>query len=188
MKIRRATELFIAVRSHFEGGYDGFKYDWKLANIPEKESHYYEKLARKFNHEKDLLFFLFAAFVRHDIRFVGDLFTDEVTDGYNKAQKYRNALTKKFTDDIRHLSECDIMNSGKGLIRKALQGHLNIETAAIIADCLGLFDIWETKYANDPFMSSWVARLKKYLQLMPYDRTLIVSGISVQFEKDKNVS
>jgi hypothetical protein len=191
IKIRRATEIFIATRSYFEGTYtDPFSRDFRIKNIPDTHALQYEKLARKFVSEEELIFFLFTAFMVKDVRYVGDLFCDEVEDNYKRALKYKLSLTYQYKKDISVLSEADIMNSGSGLFRKALLGHLNIETMAIVADVLGLLPLWEKKFKDDPFKSVFVAKVKKYLKIMPYDQKLIVSGMELQFNhrKDDNVS
>lgn len=134
-----------------------------------------------FIHEEDLIFFLFQTFTVFDIRYVGDLFSDEVKDNYKRSLKIKEGLTYHFTSDIKTLLPKDLDNAGKGIFQKFLSGSLNIECLIILADILDLFEMWKVDYVDDPFKSTYLAKIEKLKPLIRYDRTKITKSIIEHF-------
>ena len=80
-----AYQTFLAIKQHFTSSYDFFKYGGKVkANASSfdqrRDKFYFQKLAR----HRDLRGFLVSNFIDRDIKWVGELITDESESVYKQ--------------------------------------------------------------------------------------------------------
>ena len=103
-------QLYNALKLHFTGNYDFFKYNGK-SNVSvdsferRKDKYHFYKLSRKYPNKEEMKNFLVANFVENDQMWVGDLLNDGAIDNYRRRQKVLQSLTYTFENDIRNVFE-----------------------------------------------------------------------------------
>lgn len=179
-----AYALFNAIKLHFTGSYDYFKYHGKT-NVTKdhfaknKGKYQFYKLARRYNLEEIKGFYV-ANFIKEDINWVGELMTPEAESNYKKWQKRNQALTHTFEDDIIKCMEqranLDDLLRVKGnnlpeLLHGLMSHNISIETICILDDILGFLPMWNKKIYDDVVWPSWRNKIEKYKPFIDYDRT-----------------
>ena len=82
-------QLYNALKLHFTGNYDFFKYNGK-SNVSvdsferRKDKYHFYKLSRKYPNKEEMKNFLVANFVENDQMWVGDLLNDGAIDNYRR--------------------------------------------------------------------------------------------------------
>jgi hypothetical protein len=176
-------KLYHALKLHFTGSYDYFKYNGKskvsYTNFTSSSGKYqFVKLSRKYNLE-EMKDFLVANFIEGKGDWIGDLLS-EGDDRYLKWQKRIQSLTYTFTNDIQHILETYADNREapfkvfKGqqpdLLGLVLRGKVALETLCILDDILNFLPRWKKEITDDIIWPTHYRLFIKYKPFIEYDK------------------
>lgn len=184
MTAHEAYVKFLALRQHFSGDYDYFKYSGKIrSDISKfevrKDKHIFQKLAKR----KDLEMFLVANMLEHDV-FLGRDLSEKI---YTDWLKRKESLSYIFQSEIKLLNESFNKNfvvvggQHPPVLKLFRQKKICIETLIILDDVVGFMKHWNNKI-NDPIV--WPTIYKKALKYRPfmeYDKSKFKEIIRKQF-------
>lgn len=175
--------MYHALRLHFiSDSYDYFKYNGKTNTskdsfLTNKNKYSFYKLSRNYSlHEcKD---FLVANFLVGDIKWVGELLTEESVDNYRRWQKRNQSLSYQFENDLSIIFDkhepAELLKVKPGefpkLLQYAMDGTISVETLAIMNDLMNFFPMWEKKIDDDIIWPTWQRKIKKYTPFVVYDK------------------
>lgn len=179
-----AYALFNAIKLHFTGSYDYFKYNGKVTVTKDNFSHnkgkyQFYKLSRKYDLD-ELRSFYTANFIKEDIQWVGQLMTPEAENNYKNWQKRTQALTQTFKDDIikciQQVDDLDDLlkvkrNDFPYLLHGLMRNDICIETICILNGILNFLPMWNKKIEDDIIWPSWRNKIEKYTPFINYDRS-----------------
>ncbi len=110
---------FLALKNHFTtDNYDYIKYNGKVGAKPSsfdtrKDKYQFYKLSK----HKDPLKYLISNFVDGDLKWIGDLFSDDSEKVYNEWLKRQQSLSYIFEQDVKKLctnfNDCVIVKNGQ---------------------------------------------------------------------------
>lgn len=176
-------QLYNALKLHFTGNYDFFKYNGK-SNVSvdsferRKDKYHFYKLSRKYPNKEEMKNFLVANFVENDQMWVGDLLNDGAVDNYRRRQKALQSLTYVFENDIRNVFEGvedknALMRCKDGdyppLLLKYLRREIQIETLCVLDMILGFVKTWDECIAETIRWPTIRKRIVKYEPFISYD-------------------
>jgi hypothetical protein len=187
-----AYQTFLAIKQHFNTSYDYFKYGGKVkAPLNSFESRrdkfYFQKLAR----HRDLHGLLVANFIDRDVKWVGDLISDESEAVYKEWKKRSESLTYTVTQELDQLSDDFIsffrVKDGQHppLLVLFKQKKISIETLAILNNLLSFFEIWDKKIYDPVVWPSIRTRVIKYQPFIHYDKSKLKKVVKQLMNDDK---
>lgn len=175
-------QLFNALKLHFTGKYDFIKYNGKSSVSKEsflnnKAKYSFYRLSRKYSVEEAKEYFI-SNFVERDIKWIGDMLTDEAETCYMDWKKRKQSMTYQFQTDIDHLFdtyEPEMMlkvtpGDYPKLLIEVMQGSIKVETLVIMNDLMNFFPMWEKKVDDDVIFPTLIRRYKKYQPFLKYDK------------------
>lgn len=171
-----AYRNFLALKMHFNSDYDYIKYNGKVSATPQsfdtrKDKYQFYKLSK----HKDPLKYLVANFVDGDLKWIGDIHSDESEKTYNNWLKRQQSLTYVFEQDLNKLltnfNDNVIVKNGQHpyLLKQYLRREISIETIIILNDILGFFGHWNKKIEDSVLWPSIYKKLVKYKPFFHYD-------------------
>lgn len=178
-----AFALFHALKLHFTGDYDFFKYHGK-SNVTKdhfstrKDKYTFYKLSRKYNLD-ELKHFYVANFLVKDVKWVGDIAGVEGDENYKLWQRRNQSLTYRFEQDIMSLlttvvSPQEMLQVTDGqypkLLNGVMQGSVSIETMTIMNDIMNFFPMWRKKISDSIVWPSYDKKCIKYAPFLNYDK------------------
>lgn len=187
-----AYQTFLAIKQHFTSSYDFFKYGGKVkANASSfdqrRDKFYFQKLAR----HRDLRGFLVSNFIDRDIKWVGELITDESESVYKQWQKRNESLTYIVTEELS-LLEDDFISFFKvkegqhpKLLSLFKQNKISAETLCILNDLLSFFELWDKKIEDPVIWPSVRDRLLNYQPFVQYDKSKLKKVVKQLMNGDK---
>ena len=169
-------KAFLAIKSHFTSSYDYVKYNGQVSASPRsfdtrKDKYQFYKLSK----HKDPLKYLIANFVDGDLKWVGDLFSDESEKTYNDWLRRQQSLTYIFEQDLRKLctkfNDNVIVKNGQHpyLLKQYLRREISIETLIILNDILGFFGHSNKAIEDTVLWPTIYKKLMKYKPFFHYD-------------------
>ena len=176
-------QLYNALKLHFTGSYDFFKYQGK-SNVSidsferRKDKYHFYKLSRKITNKEDMKNFLVANFVENDKLWVGDLLMDGANDNYMRRQKSLQSISYVFENDIKNVFEGvedknALMRCREGdyppLLLKYLRREIQIETLCILDNILGFMKIWDDCIVENIRWPEIRRRIVKYQPFITFD-------------------
>ncbi len=176
-------QLYNALKLHFTGSYDYFKYNGK-SNISidtferRKDKYHFYKLSRKYTNKDDMFKFLVANFVENDKMWVGDLLEEGAHANYLRRQKAIQSLTYVFENDIRNIFEGvedknALMRCKDGeyppLLLKYLRREITIETLCVLEKLLSFMNVWDNCITETIRWPSIKLRIVKYQPFITFD-------------------
>jgi len=188
----QAYQLYNAIRMHFTGSYDFFKYNGKTG-VKEssfqirKDQYHYEKLAR-FHDPRGLLV---ANFVEKEKPWIRDIVSDSGKAVYATWAKRAQAITYTIKADLHRLSDdfdsnfkcvdgeyCPLLRMLTGPTDK----RVAIETVCVLAKMLGVFRHWNSALEADPYWRDILGmKLQKYTPFIQFDQQKIKQVILEHF-------
>lgn len=171
-----AYTTFLALKNHFTTDYDYVKYNGKVGAKPasfhvRKDKYQFYKLSK----HKDPLKYLVANFIDGDLKWIGDLFSDESDKVYNNWLKRQQSLSYIFEQDLNKLctnfNDNVIVKNGQHphLLKQYLRREISIETIIILNDIFGFFGHWNKKIDDTVLWPSIYKKLQKYKPFFHYD-------------------
>lgn len=193
MKAYDAYVTYKAIMLHFKSNsYDYFKYNGKTKVsketflYKEKGKYFYKKLADKYGYSKqDLIKFLIFVFSRYDVKWIGDIFNDDIDKAFQKYSGFMDSLSYTIPKELHNVL-CD--NNLKPLFVKNkdinlpniiylyLQNKISIETIIIldIASKNRMIEYWNKNYGNDLIIFNKFYKLQSKLRkfyFISYERS-----------------
>jgi hypothetical protein len=188
-----AYRTFIALKAHFESGYDYIKNSGKTQHItPETfkqrtDAAYFNKIAR----HKDASNFMLANFVGNAISYAGDLATEKADSVYINWLKRQQAITHIFTEDCNKLltnfDENFIVKNGQRpyALKLYSQNQISIETLIILNDICKFFPHWNKAITETIIWPSIYKKCIKYKPFFRYDITKCKKILRDKFTGDE---
>lgn len=169
---------YMALKMHFTGSYDIFKYNGKtkLSNTgaykKRRDQFFFLKLARHEDPKK----FLLANVLVDPKGWIRELAFSEQSEKIYKDWTKRNlSLTYNFQSDISALSR-DIKSElnvepGKhpSLMKLYLQNSISLETFIILLDVCGVSQKWDNALKDDVMWDDLSFKMKKYRPFLKYN-------------------
>ena len=186
----KAFRYYLALKLHFNNDkYNVFenkgniKYSYENFNS-RNDRHIFEKLARKFDTDKDLIQFLVANFAYgHDNMIFA---IEEANEYYLEWQKRKQSITRIFRDDLNTielesqknaLSLDQIinftLNEYPGIIRLYLGKKIAIESVSILNDLLDFIPKWKQNQSGMLILESDIRRIEKIKGFVKYEQERI---------------
>ena len=176
--------LYQSLRLHFTSkSYDYFKYHGKTNTSKEsfltnKNKYTFYKLSRKYTVD-EFKNFVVANFIVGDVKWAGDLLTEDAEENYRKWQSRTQSLTYKFETDLTYLFDkyeaVDLISVKDNvdfpiLLQEVMSNNICIETLLIMNDLMNFFPMWERKIEDDLFWPEWKRKCLKYTPFLEYDK------------------
>lgn len=167
-----AYVMFLALKQHFNSGYDYQKYRGKVRADPskfdvKKDKYLFQKLAKR----PDPEMYIVANLIDREITWGGDLFGETAERAYTDWLKRKESLAYVFKSDLGKLDEDFnknfVVEDGQHpyalkLFKRKL---ICIETLIILDDILGFMKHWN-KQINDSVI--WPTIYRKCLKYRPF--------------------
>lgn len=171
-----AYRNFLALKMHFNSDYDYVKYNGKVSASSQsfdtrKDKYQFYKLSK----HKDPLKYLIANFVDGDLKWIGDIFSDESEKTYNEWLRRQQSITYIFEQDLNKLltsfNDNVIVKNGQHpyLLKQYLRREISIETIIILNDILGFFNHWNKNIEDSVLWPTIYRKLTKYKPFLHYD-------------------
>ena len=186
----KAFRYYLALKLHFNNDkYNVFenkgniKYSYENFNS-RNDRHIFEKLARKFDTDKDLIQFLVANFAYgHDNMIFA---IEEANEYYLEWQKRKQSISRIFKDDLNTielesqknaLSLDQIinftLNEYPGIIKLYLGKKIAIESISILNDLLDFIPKWKQNPSAMLILESDIRRIEKLKGFVKYEQEKI---------------
>lgn len=170
--------MYVAMRLHFNGNYDYFKYHGKVKSATKhsfeirRDKYYFHKLSKKDNVELRIA----SGFMEKPDLWIGDLFEEKFDAIYKKTLKYIESMEYSFRTEMSQYATLDyvltVPNDGgyPRALKDNIEGRLSNETMVILNGTLDVFNYW-SGYISDTIL--WPinrTRLEKYSGFIQYDK------------------
>lgn len=165
--------MYVAIKQHFTSkSYDYFKYEGRVrvdeTNYEVRKDRYqFHKLSR----QRDPSLLLISNFAEGNVKWVGDLFTDDAKAVYNEWASYNEAVKFHFSRDCATVvpdlaTNCKVTDGQHPpLLKMVLQKEVRLQSLIILNDLLDFFPTWDSKI-NDNII--WPKLRTKCLKVKPF--------------------
>lgn len=173
-----AYKLFLAVQLHFtHNEYDFIKYGGTVNATPSafevrSDKYHFYRLSRKYTYEELKNYFL-SNFSYRDIKWSGDLMTEEAEKIYKNWLKNTQSLSYIFHQDVNILCEKTLKelirvpkNKDPELLTRYYGNGVKLETLLIMNIVLDFFPYWEKKITDNILFPPNIKRWKKYTKFL----------------------
>ena len=186
----KAFRYYLALKLHFNNDkYNVFenkgniKYSYENFNS-RNDRHIFEKLARKFDTDKDLIQFLVSNFAYgHDNMIFA---IEESNEYYLEWQKRKQSITRIFKDDLntielesqKHALSLDqiinfTLNEYPSIIKLYLGKKIAIESVSILNDLLDFIPKWKQNQSGMLILESDIRKIEKIKGFVKYEQEKI---------------
>jgi hypothetical protein len=186
----KAFRYYLALKLHFNNDkYNVFenkgniKYSYENFNS-RNDRHIFEKLARKFDTDKDLIQFLVANFAYgHDNMIFA---IEEANEYYLEWQKRKQSISRIFKDDLNTIeleSQKNVLsldqiinftlNEYPSIIKLYLGKKIAIESISILNDLLDFIPKWKQNPSGMLILESDIRRIEKLKGFVKYEQQKI---------------
>lgn len=167
---------FLALKNHFTGSYNYFKYQGKMpvsrdAFERRKDKYQFYRLSKHQDPERYLL----SNFVNRNLQWVGDLFNEESDNAYKDFVKHQESLTYNFQSELGNLltsfDDNVIIKDGQHpyLLKMYLRKKVSIETLIILNDIFNFFPYWNKKIEDTIIWPDIYKKCHNYKPFLTYD-------------------
>lgn len=180
-----AYVLYVAIKQHFTSkSYDYFKYEGKV-RVDEtnyevrKDRYHFYKLSR----QRDPRLLLVSNFAEGNVKWVGDLLTDEAKSVYNAWEAYNASVKFQFSKDCALVipdlaTNCKVIDGQHPpLLKLVLQKEVRLQSLYIMNDLLGFFPNWDSKIEDGIIWPKLRTRCLKAGPFLEYDRQMAKKAI-----------
>ena len=147
-----------------------------------KDKYVFEKIAKKFNKDKDIIQFYVANFAYDNNQFLYSL--DKSNESYKKWRRIKESITKVFVDDLAKILKIIEDNDENSLddltktrqyenpilLQLYLEKEINIETLRIIDDLYPYLNKWEEKESLARIWENDIRIIKKLNGFVIYNQ------------------
>lgn len=200
-------QQYIALKAHFGGNYDYFKYNGKIKSANEtayakrNDKHFFELVGRKVEHD-DVIPFLVANFIKDDDIWVGKLIEnyEEARETFVEWKKKLSSLYVMFQEDINNivafLDEKSLdknelfrytTHSHPLIFRFLIEKMIEPETFILLDDALNFVSVLDKHYKNDIIWTMHINKINKFRRFIIYDKSKVSNIIVSKFKPQKSV-
>lgn len=189
-----AYKLYLALKRHFTGSYDYFKYQGRIKVTESSfekrnDKAFFYKLAK----HPDLKGFLVSTFVQKGDLWVGDIVHNpEVEQLYDKWKTVQDSLQYTIKNDLAalpaSLQQCIRVTDGQHplLLKRVLSQDTRIETMMALNHVIQFAPVWNAKIADPILWPDLRLKCRKYWPFVKFNheqhRKLIVDCINTSTE------
>lgn len=175
-----AFKIYQAVRLHFTGSYDYFKYGGKTKATQEgferrKDKYLFHKVARLYNDDEMHLFFAVNFTKRDSKTWINGLLGEEASEVYDQWKAWQMERVINFTNDLKTISEyieknntsfVNIIRCKDGqfpdLLTLQMQGEISLDSLVILNYYMKLMEAWNEKIDDDFIWTEYYKKAQKY--------------------------
>jgi hypothetical protein len=188
----KAYKYYIAIKLHFtKDSFDVFKNRGSIKGTREafnarNDRYIFEKLARKFSVDRDIIQYYVANFAYGNENVVYDI--SEAEENLLEWNKRKQSITKIFADDLnkilmdaykRKIKESSIinftLNQYPSILNLYLGKHIGIETLRILDDYDNLLEQWKQNTSMVLLWENEIRRVEKSKGFVKYDSDRVLS-------------
>lgn len=196
----KAYKYYIAIKLHFtKDSFDVFTNRGSVKGTREafnarNDRYIFEKLARKFPVDRDIIQYYVSNFAYGNEGVVYDL--AEAEDNYAEWNKRKQSITKIFADDLskilmdaykRKIKESSIinftLNQYPSILNLYLGKQIGIETLRIIDDFENLLGAWKQHSSMLLLWENEIRKVEKIRGFVKYDKDKVLTVFN-QFKED----
>lgn len=177
-------KLYMALKFHFTGKYDFFKYGGKVKITKDifmkrKDRYSFHKLSRKYD-IIEMRNYMVANFVNDNATWIGDMLDSEGEEHYRNWTKTQQSLSYIFENDlIKLLNSVDTPNQllevNPGcypiLLSEAMGSSIKLETLIILNYFMNFCTMWNNKIDDDIVWPNYYMKCVKYAPFIEYDKS-----------------
>jgi len=165
---------YLALKQHFAGRYDYFKYNGKIRADRDKferrnDRFTFAKLAR----QSDPHGYLLANLIEDHNLWIGQIVTPEGNKRYQDWKKRAESLTYLFTQELNKVTKEDFeVTDGQhpSLVQKYMQGEIGIDTFIIICEVTGAVKHFNQKIEDTILWPEIRTKCSKYSKFISWDK------------------
>ena len=169
-----AFQTYQAVRLHFHGNFDYFKYNGKTSLTEDafnirKDKYAYHKAIREIDNN-NMHYYFAVNFLMRDKTYIKNMFDFEAQDNFINWSDRQSKRSSLFEQDLgfatkqkpyKELIVCENHNYPR-LFVMYMQKDIRLETLYILDHYLGIFDIWDRELNQDFIWQKEYLRIKKF--------------------------
>ena len=177
-------KLYMALKFHFTGKYDFFKYGGKVKITKDifmkrKDRYSFHKLSRKYD-IIEMRNYMVANFVNDNATWIGDMLDSEGEEHYRNWTKTQQSLSYIFENDlIKLLASVDTPNQllevNPGcypiLLSEAMGSSIKLETLIILNYFMNFCTMWNKTIDDDIIWPNYYMKCVKYAPFIEYDKS-----------------
>ena len=177
-------KLYMALKFHFTGKYDFFKYGGKVkitkdTFMKRKDRYSFHKLSRKYD-IIEMRNYMVANFVNDNATWIGDMIDSEGEEHYRNWTKTQQSLSYIFENDlIKLLASVDTPNKllevNPGcypiLLSEAMGSSIKLETLIILNYFMNFCTMWNKTIDDDIIWPNYYMKCVKYAPFIEYDKS-----------------
>lgn len=180
---------YVAIKLHFQGKFDYFKYHGKVKTTHQQyekrhDRSFFEVVSNKLRDEEVAPFFV-ANFLKNDNQWIGEMIYnfDSARQTYLDWKKKMLSLYKVYEEDLTNVkefldeksldkNELFMYNDGHPLIfRFMIQGMIEKETFILLDDMIHFID--RIRIKNDFIWKNEISHINRYRQFIQYDASKV---------------
>jgi len=188
MNLRQVFDDYMALKYHFFGKYDYFKYKgkiWRQKLTEENGKLFYEKLAER----PDYFDFVLANMAyENTVPWVGDMVHQErYEDNYTRFKAVHQRLHYQFAQDLKKLkNDFDsnfVVDNNKlpSIVTLYRRREIELETLVILCAITGCLERWDEEIKDTILWPKISVKIKKYMPFVKYDEKKIKAAILSNF-------
>lgn len=176
--------LYMALKFHFTGKYDFFKYGGKVKTTKDifmkrKDRYSFHRLSRKYD-IVEMRNFMVANFVNDNGTWIGDMLDAEAEEHYRNWTKTQQSLSYIFENDlIKLLNSVDnpnqLLEVKPGcypiLLAEAMGNSIKLETLIILNYFMNFCTMWNNTIDDDIIWPNYYMKCVKYAPFIEYDKS-----------------
>lgn len=168
---------YCALKAHFRGEYDYFKYGGKISAKPSSldsrpDKYYFSKLAKNKMYREILL----ANFVESNLAWIGELVEEDAKENYYKWKKKIDSLTYVYKQDLHKMDStfnenfiCKDGNHPK-LLTLFLHKQISLETLVILEKIIKFRKKWDKAITEKYIWPDISSKIKNYMPFLNVDK------------------
>ena len=177
-------KLYMALKFHFTGKYDFFKYGGKVKTTKDtfmkrKDRYSFHRLSRKYD-IIEMRNYMVANFVNDNGTWIGDMIDAEGEEHYRNWTKTQQSLSYIFENDlIKLLNSVDnpnqLLEVKPGcypiLLSEAMGNSIKLETLIILNYFMNFCTMWNNTIDDDIVWPNYYMKCVKYAPFIEYDKS-----------------
>ena len=177
-------KLYMALKFHFTGKYDFFKYGGKVKTTKDtfmkrKDRYSFHRLSRKYD-IVEMRNYMVANFVNDNGTWIGDMIDAEGEEHYRNWTKTQQSLSYIFENDlIKLLNSVDnpnqLLEVKPGcypiLLSEAMGNSIKLETLIILNYFMNFCTMWNNTIDDDIVWPNYYMKCVKYAPFIEYDKS-----------------
>lgn len=180
-----AYRIYVSLKAHFRGGnYDFFRYGRITPKVQtyetRKDRHFFDKLAKKYPLEENLVRFLLSQMHEQPNMWVGSMLGEEANQRFLEWRKRNERLSYQFGEDVKTIIKYATIHEDftpdawgnmfivqeKGnhprILKLLMQRKICTETFCALDNMLNFTKSWDLKMQGDPVWEELKMRIKGY--------------------------